>query len=205
MMNNQGILIVVSAPSGCGKDTVISKVLEKLGDDAMLSVSMTTRSIRPGEAEGVNYFYVSVDEFKEHIENGDMLEYATYGSNFYGTPIKPVKDKLAEGKIVFLIIEVEGGGNVKKIFPEAKKIFIMPPSMEVLEKRLRNRGTDSEEAITERLRIAETELKRANEYDYIIENNVLEDAVSDVMSIIRAGQLEISKMKNKISEVITNA
>ena len=204
-MNNQGILIVVSAPSGCGKDTVISKVLEKLGDDAMLSVSMTTRSIRPGEAEGVNYFYVSVDEFKEHIENGDMLEYATYGSNFYGTPIKPVKDKLAEGKIVFLIIEVEGGGNVKKIFPEAKKIFIMPPSMEVLEKRLRNRGTDSEEAITERLRIAETELKRANEYDYIIENNVLEDAVSDVMSIIRAGQLEISKMKNKISEVITNA
>ena len=134
-----------------------------------------------------------------------MLEYAIYGSNFYGTPIKPVKDKLAEGKIVFLIIEVEGGGNVKKIFPEAKKIFIMPPSMDVLEKRLRNRGTDSEEAITERLRIAETELERAVEYDYIIENDVLEDAVSDVMSIIRAGQLEITKMKNKISEVITNA
>ena len=204
-MNNQGILIVVSAPSGCGKDTVISKVLEQLGDDAMLSVSMTTRSMRPGETEGVNYFYVSVDEFKEHIENGDMLDYATYGSNFYGTPIKPVKDKLAEGKIVFLIIEVEGGGNVKKIFPEAKKIFIMPPSMKELESRLRNRGTDSEEAISERLRIAETELQRANEYDYIIENNVLEDAVSDVMSIIRAGQLEISKKKNKISEVITNA
>lgn len=204
-MNNQGILIVVSAPSGCGKDTVITQVLKKLGDDAMLSVSMTTRSMRPGEAEGVNYYFVSVDEFREHIKNGDMLEYATYGSNFYGTPIKPVKDKLAEGKIVFLIIEVEGGGNVKKIFPEAKKIFIIPPSMKELESRLRNRGTDSEEAICERLRIAETELQRANEYDYIIENNVLEDAVSDVMSIIRAGQLEISKMKNKISEVITNA
>lgn len=204
-MNNKGILIVVSAPSGCGKDTIISKVLENLGDDAMVSVSMTTRSMRPGEEEGVNYFFVSVDEFKQHIENGDMLEYATYGSNYYGTPIKPVKDKLAEGKIVFLIIEVEGGGNVKKIFPEAKKIFIMPPSMQVLESRLRNRGTDSEEAIAERLRIAETELARANEYDYIIENDVLEDAVSDVMSVIRAGQLEISKMKNKISEVITNA
>lgn len=204
-MNNEGILIVVSAPSGCGKDTVISKVLENLGDKAMLSVSMTTRAMRPGEAEGVNYFYVSVDEFKEHIKNGDMLEYATYGSNFYGTPIKPVKDKLKEGKIVILIIEVEGGGNVKKIFPEAKKIFIVPPSMEELEARLRNRGTDSDEAISERLRIAETELKRAEEYDYIIENSVLEDAVSDVMSIIRAGQLEISKMKNKISEVITNA
>lgn len=204
-MNNEGILIVVSAPSGCGKDTVISKVLENLGDKAMLSVSMTTRAMRPGEAEGVNYFYVSVDEFKEHIKNGDMLEYATYGSNFYGTPIKPVKDKLEEGKIVILIIEVEGGGNVKKIFPEAKKIFIVPPSMEELEARLRKRGTDSDEAISERLRIAETELKRAEEYDYIIENSVLEDAVSDVMSIIRAGQLEISKMKNKISEVITNA
>ena len=204
-MNNEGLLLVVSAPSGCGKDTVISKVLEQLGDKAMLSVSMTTRAMRPGEKEGVNYFYVSVDEFRKHIENGDMLEYATYGSNFYGTPIKPVKDKLKEGKIVILIIEVEGGGNVKKIFPEAKKIFIVPPSMQVLESRLRNRATDSDEAIKERMQIALTELRRAEEYDYIIENSVLEDAVNDVMSIIRAGQLEISKMKNKISEVITNA
>lgn len=204
-MNNKGLLIVVSAPSGCGKDTIISRVLEKLGDKGMLSVSMTTRAMRPGEAEGVNYFYVSVDEFRQHIENGDMLEYTCYGSNFYGTPVKPVRDKLEEGKIVFLIIEVEGGENVKRIFPEAKKIFIVPPSMQELEARLRNRGTDSEQAIAERLKIAETELERAEEYDYIIENSVLEDAVSDVMSIIRAGQLEISKMKNKISEVISNA
>lgn len=205
MMNNQGILIVVSAPSGCGKDTVISKVLEKLGDEASLSVSMTTRAMRPGEAEGVNYYYVSVDEFKEHIANGDILEYTKYGSNFYGTPVKPVKDKLSQGKIVILIIEVEGGGNVKKIFPEAKKIFIVPPSMQELENRLRKRGTDAEEAILERLEIAETELQRAKEYDYIVENSVLENAVDDVMAIIRAGQLEISKMQNKIREVITNA
>ena len=204
-MNNQGILIVVSAPSGCGKDTVISKVLEKLGDDAVVSVSMTTRAMRPGEAEGVNYYYVSVDEFKEHIANGDMLEYTSYGSNYYGTPVKPVKDRLAEGKIVFLIIEVEGGENVKKVFPEAKKIFVVPPSMKELERRLRNRGTDSEEAIMKRLEIAQTELGRACEYDYIIENSVLEDAVNDVMSIIRAGQLEITKMQNKVREVITNA
>lgn len=204
-MNNNGLLIVVSAPSGCGKDTVISRVMQNLGDDAALSVSMTTRAMRPGEQEGVNYYYVSVDEFKKHIEDGDMLEYTSYGSNFYGTPVKPVKDKLSQGKIVFLIIEVEGGENVKKIFPDAKKIFIVPPSMKELEKRLRNRGTDSEEAILRRLAIAETELKRAKEYDYIIENSILEDAVSDVMAIIRAGQLEISKMKNKISEVITNA
>lgn len=205
MMNNEGILVVVSAPSGCGKDTVISKVLERLGDEASLSVSMTTRAMRPGEAEGVNYYYVSVDEFREHIENGDILEYTNYGSNFYGTPIKPVKDKLAKGKVVILIIEVEGGENVKKIFPDSKKIFIMPPSMQELERRLRTRGTDSEEAILKRLEIAETEIKRASEYDYIVENSLLEDAVNDVIAIIRAGQLEITKMHNKIREVITNA
>ena len=205
MMNKKGLLIVVSAPSGCGKDTVISKVLEKLGNEASLSISMTTRAMRPGEAEGVNYYYVSVDQFKKHIENGDMLEYASYGSNFYGTPIKPVKDMLEQGKTVFLIIEVEGGGNVKKIFPEAKKIFIVPPSMEELESRLRSRGTDSEEAIVKRMEIAKTELERAIEYDYVVENDVLDEAVSDVMSIIRAGQLEIKYMQNKIREVMTNA
>lgn len=205
MMNKKGQLIVVSAPSGCGKDTVISRVLEKLGDEAALSVSMTTRAMRPGEKEGVNYYYVSVDEFKEHIKNGDMLEYANYGSNYYGTPVKPVKERLAEGKTVFLIIEVEGGGNVKKIFPEAKKIFIIPPSMQELENRLRGRGTDSEESIAKRMEIAKTELERAIEYDYVIENSVLEDAVSDVISIIRAGQLEIKNMQNKVREVMTNA
>lgn len=204
-MNKNGLLVVVSAPSGCGKDTVIGKVMEKLGDDTALSVSMTTREIRPGEAEGVNYYYVSVDEFKKHIENGDMLEYTNYGSNFYGTPIAPVQAKLSEGKIVFLIIEVEGGENVKKVFPDAVKIFIVPPSMKELENRLKSRGTDSEESIAKRMKIALTELQRACEYDYIIENSVLDDAVSDVISVIRARQLEISNMKNKIREVITNA
>ncbi len=204
-MNNKGSLIVVSAPSGCGKDTVISKVLDKLGDSAVLSVSMTTRAIRPGEAEGVNYYYVSADEFRQHIENGDLLEYAIYGSNYYGTPIKYLKERLEEGKTVFLIIEVEGGGNVKKIFPDATKIFIVPPSLEELERRLRSRGTDSEESIISRLEIAKKELCRAEEYDFIIENNVVENAVDDVISIVRSQQLKIDKMKNKIREVITNA
>lgn len=204
-MNNKGLLVVVSAPSGCGKDTIISEVLKNLGDEAALSVSMTTRAIRPGETEGVNYYYVSVDEFKRHISCGDMLEYTSYGSNYYGTPIKPVKDKLGEGKIVFLIIEVEGGENVKKVFPDAKKIFIIPPSMKELENRLRIRGTDSEESIRERLEIAKTELERADEYDYVIENSVLENAVDDVMSIIRAQRLETIYMQNKIREVIKNA
>ncbi len=202
---NKGLLVVVSAPSGCGKDTVIAKVLEQMKDEAYLSVSMTTRQIRPGETDGVNYYFISTAEFEKNIKNGEMLEYTRYGNNYYGTPIRPVKKLLDEGKIVFLIIEVEGGENVRKIFPEAKKIFIMPPSLEVLEHRLRNRATDSDEAIKARLLIAETELKRAYEYDYIVENNVLDDAVKDVMAIIRAEQLKIDNMQNKLREVNKNA
>jgi len=202
---NEGLLIVVSAPSGCGKDTVIAKVMEKMKGDAFLSVSMTTRKMREGETDGVNYYFITTEEFKENIRNGEMLEYTCYGENFYGTPIAPVKKLLSEGKTVFLIIEVEGGENVKKVFPDAKKIFIVPPTLEVLEKRLRGRATDSDEAIKARMRIAEIELQRAAEYDYIVENDVLEDGVNDVMSIIRAEQLRINKMQNKLREVIKNA
>lgn len=204
-MNNEGLLLVVSAPSGCGKDTIIAKVLEELKNEAFLSVSMTTRDMRPGEEEGVNYYYVSVDEFKSNIENGNMLEYAVYGSNYYGTPVKPVKKLLSEGKIVILIIEVEGGGNVRKIFPDAVKIFIVPPSMEVLENRLRGRNTDSEEEIIKRLDIARNEIERAVEYDYVVENDVLDDAVSDVLTIIKAERLKTYNMKNKLREVLNNA
>lgn len=204
-MNNKGFVLVVSAPSGCGKDTIIAEVLKKLDGKAVLSVSMTTRAMRDGEAEGVNYFYVSKEEFFRHIEDGDMLEYTNYGSNYYGTPIKPVKVQLEQGKIVILIIEVEGGGNVKKAFPDAKKIFIIPPSMEVLEGRLRSRGTDSDESIISRLEIAKNELIRAEEYDYIVENDNLNEAVEDVLAIIRAEQLKIETMKNKIKEVMNNA
>ena len=202
---SKGLLVVVSAPSGCGKDTIVNKILEDMGDNASVSVSMTTRAMRPGEAEGVNYYYVSVDEFKSNIANGEILEYTNYGSNYYGTPIKPVKEKLQNGQVVFLVIEVEGGENVKKIFPDCVKIFVIPPSMEVLEKRLRGRGTDKEEIIAERLTIAKTELQRANEYDYIVENDVLEEAVEDVKSIIRAELLKVNNMQTKLREVIENA
>ncbi len=202
---SDGLLVVVSAPSGCGKDTVISKVLEKMNGKGFLSVSMTTRAMRPGETEGVDYFFVTKEEFLKRIEEGDMLEYATYGSNMYGTPIGPVRKMLESGKTVFLIIEVEGGGNVKKAFPDAVKIFIAPPSMNVLEARLRGRNTDSEEDVIKRLEIAKGELLRATEYDFIVENNSLEKAVDDVISIIRSEQLKTNKMKYKIKEVIDNA
>lgn len=141
-MNNKGVLIVVSAPSGCGKDTIISEVLKRT-DDAYLSVSMTTRGMRPGEVEGVNYYFVTQTEFEEKIDQGEMLEYARYGSNYYGTPAGPVREMLEEGKTVILIIEVQGAGNVKRLFPDACNIFIIPPSFQILESRLRGRGTDA--------------------------------------------------------------
>ena len=203
-MNNNGVLLVVSAPSGCGKDTIIAEVLKKF-DDAFLSVSMTTRPMRPGEAEGVNYYFVSQREFEEKIDCGEMLEYARYGSNYYGTPAGPVRKLLEEGKTVVLIIEVQGAGNVKRMFPEACNIFIIPPSFEILEKRLRGRGTDDDESIIKRLDIAKDELARAVEFDYIVENDVLEEAVEDIVTIIKAEKLKVNKMKNKLSEVINNA
>lgn len=202
---NKGILVVISAPSGCGKDTIVNEIVKEMGDEASVSVSMTTREMRTGEEEGVNYYYVSVDQFKKNIENGEMLEYTRYGSNYYGTPVGPVKEKLREGKTVFLIIEVEGGENVKKVFPDCVKIFVIPPSMEVLSNRLRGRGTDNEEAIATRLEIAKTELQRAVEYDYIVENDVLQDAVEDVKAIIKAEKLRINIMQTKLREVIKDA
>ena len=203
-MNNNGVLLVVSAPSGCGKDTIIAEVLKKI-DNAYLSVSMTTRPMRPGEVDGVNYYFVSQPEFEEKIDRGEMLEYARYGSNYYGTPAGPVRDLLEEGKTVILIIEVQGAGNVKRLFPEACNIFIIPPSFEILEKRLRGRGTDDDESIIKRLDIAKCELARAEEFDYIVENDVLEEAVEDIITIIKAEKLKVNKMKNKLSEVINNA
>ncbi len=202
---NKGSLIVVSAPSGCGKDTIVKDVVELMKDEIHLSVSMTTREMRPGEAEGVNYFYVSVEEFKQKIESGEILEHAIYGGNYYGTPAGPVREQLESGKTVILIIEVEGGGNIKKLFPEAVKVFVIPPSFEVLEERLRGRGTDEEETIRNRLEIAKQELSRAGEYDYIIENDVLEEAVEDLISIIRAERFKTKYMINKVREVIDNA
>lgn len=202
---SKGSLIVVSAPSGCGKDTIVKEVLQKMQNQVCLSVSMTTRAMRDGEIDGVNYYFVSADEFKSKIENGEILEYTVYSGNYYGTPAEPVRKQLENGKTVILIIEVEGGENVKKLFPDALKIFIIPPSFSVLESRLRGRGTDDEEMISKRLEIAMQELERANEYDYIIENDVLEDAVDELICIIRAERFKTKYMINKVREVIDNA
>ncbi len=204
MKMNKGQLIVVSGPSGSGKDTVISKAIDRLGEKAFLSVSMTTRSKRGNETDGVDYYFVSEEQFQKHIENGDMLEYAKYGSNYYGTPALPIKERINNGETVFLNIEVQGGASIKKLMPEAVKVFIIPPSMNELERRLRKRGTEDDDAIKKRLGIAESEIMRACEYDYIVINDDLDDAVDALIAIVK-GQTDKNKNINEIiSEVLSH-
>lgn len=188
MMNKRGKLFIISGASATGKDTIIGNVIKAHPDKAVLSVSMTTREPRCGETDGVDYFFVSEEKFRENIENDKMLEYAKYGSNYYGTPVEPVEGWLSEGKTVFLVIEVKGAALVRKKCPDAVSVFVLPPSMEVLESRLRLRGTEDEEAMKCRLEIAKDEILRAEEYDYIIVNDKLDDAVGDIETICKYEQ-----------------
>ena len=201
---NKGKLIVVSGPSGSGKDTVISKAIEKMGDKAFLSVSMTTRQKRGNERDGVDYFFVTTDEFLSHVQSGDMLEYAKYGSNYYGTPIAPIRERMNNGETVFLNIEVQGGASIRKLMPEATQVFIIPPSMKELERRLYKRATEDEEAIKKRMNIAIEEIERACEYDYIVINDDLDDAVDELLSIINGNKIKNQNIKETISEVLNN-
>lgn len=201
----KGNLFVISGPSGSGKDTVLAEILKIMGSEAFLSVSMTTRQMREGEEEGVDYYYVSKEEFENNIKNDRMLEYAKYGENYYGTPVGPIEKLLEEGKTVFLNIEVQGGANVRRLLPFVKEIFLMPPSLEEVERRLRKRGTETEESINTRLNIAKDEIKKAYEYDYVVVNDILDEAIDNIMSIVKAESLKTDKMLNKISEVINNA
>lgn len=200
---SKGILIVFSGPSGAGKDTILLDVLEK-DKSLQKSVSLTTREKRDEETDGVDYYFISLKEFKDKLDNGEILEYAQYGQNFYGTPKEPVDRWLSEGKTVILKIEVQGAANIKELYPESVSIFLLPPSIKELENRLRARETDSQEDILRRMTIAEDEFRRSVNYDYIVINNKVDDAVNDVLSIIRAEQLKSSRMKNYISEVTKN-
>ena len=180
---NKGRLIIISAPSGTGKSTVISKLFE-LHPGIRFSVSATTRSPRQGERDGVEYYFMTHERFKTMIENGEFLEYAEYVGNYYGTPIAPIHDSLNAGDDVLLDIEVKGHKQIKEKMPEAISIFIVPPSMEELEKRLRLRATDSEEAILKRLETAKIEVLEAEHYDHVVVNDVVERAAQEILSII---------------------
>ena len=178
----KGKFIIVSGPSGVGKGTICNVLIKEL--NAWYSVSMTTRGIREGEVDGVNYYFISKDEFKKRIDEGKLLEYNIYNDNYYGTPKDKVLEKLDEGIDVFLEIDVNGARNIKNIFPDALLIYIAPPSIEVLRERLISRGTEDLTTIENRLKIAEDELKQIDFYDYVVVNDDLEDAINKVKSII---------------------
>lgn len=200
---NKGMLIVVSGPSGCGKGTVLAEILKS--DRIFYSVSATTRSPRPGETDGVNYYFLTKEKFEKLIEEDGMLEYASYCGNYYGTPKKPVEDMLEQGKHVILEIEVQGAMKVMEKCPEAVFVFILPPSLKELERRLNKRGTEAEDVIKKRLSEAAGEIKQAYKYDYAVINGELEKAVDDLKAIIRAEELKSTNSKNNIDEVLENA
>ena len=185
-MNKQGLLIVVSGPAGSGKGTVISKLLE--GGDFVYSVSATTRAPRPGEVDGVNYHFLSREEFEARIANGAMLEYTEYCGNYYGTPKKETEQVLSEGKNLLLEIEVQGAHNVKNAYPEAVTVMLLPPSFATQEARLRGRGTETEEKICQRLAQTKEEMTHVGDYDYVIYNldGKADDTAAQLFSIVRA-------------------
>lgn len=184
-MNEKGKLIVISGPSGAGKSTVVFKAMEGR-DDLCFSTSVTTRKPRPGEVDGREYFFVDLDRFAEMIENDELLEHAEYVANHYGTPRKYVEDKLDRGMNVLLDIEVQGARQVAEKKPDAVKIFIIPPSLQELERRLIGRGTDTTRAIEARLIRARQEYREADFYDYIIVNDDADRAAEELKAIILA-------------------
>ncbi len=197
---NKGLLIVFSGPSGSGKDTVLAE-LKSRDINMQQSISATTRPMREGEVDGVDYFFTDVDTFEKNIQEGYFLEYVKYGSNYYGTPKKRIEELTDGGANVFLKIEVEGAGNVRKAFPDAVSVFIVPPSMEELANRLKGRGTETEETFNKRFAIAKDEIKRACEYDYIVVNDSVSLCADKVCAIIEAESHKYARMKALVDEM----
>ena len=175
----------MSGPSGTGKGTICGKLLANKENDVFLSVSSTTREIRKGEIDGETYNYTTVENFKKMIDNGEMLEYAMYNGNYYGTPKKAVEDVLSSGRNVLLEIEPQGALKIKEMFPEAVLMFIIPPSMKVLRQRLEDRGRESEDQIIERLEAAKWEFTQSPKYEYIFVNDDLDVCVREVEEAMR--------------------
>lgn len=196
----EGILIVISGFSGAGKGTLMKRLINDY-DDYALSVSMTTRAPREGEVNGREYFFVSKEEFETAISNNKLIEHASYCDNYYGTPKDYVDEKLKAGKNVILEIEVQGAMQIKEKFPETLLLFVTPPSIKVLEERLRSRGTESNELIEKRLAQAKRESLSMDKYEYLIINDNLDEAVKQMNDIIVAAKYATIRQNKKINEL----
>ena len=201
-MSKRGMLIVLSGPSGVGKGTVRKALFSQHGNDFQYSVSMTTRQPRPGEVNGKDYFFVSKEEFEQHIREGQMLEYAKYVDNYYGTPLKYINDTLDEGKDVFLEIEVNGAMQVRSKCPDGVFIFLTPPDLMELRQRLIHRGTDSMEVINKRIHKAFGEIQMMQNYDYAVVNDQVDNAVTKIKDIIRSERLRVPRVMPDYLEML---
>ena len=192
-LDNKGLLIVISGPSGVGKGTVRKALFQRSDHNLVYSISMTTRAPRTGEVDGADYYFVSKEEFEKRIEDNQFLEYANFVGNYYGTPKDKVLEQLDSGHEVVLEIEVNGAKQIKEKMPDAVFIFIAPPTYDALEKRLIARGTEHSDAIKERIEKAHEEIKLASQYDYIVINDEVDNAADRIMAIIRAEHAKCSR------------
>ena len=191
MGRKKGRLYVISGPSGTGKGTICTEILKDINNE--FSVSMTTREAREGETHGKEYYFVSHEEFLDNIEKGNFLEYATVFDNYYGTPKDMVLKRLEKGRNIILDIDVQGGLNVKAAMPDAVLIFLLPPSLAALRERLEKRGTETPDKIEKRLSKAVNEIRFIGEYDYYVVNDIREEAVQEVRSIMTAESLRVTE------------
>ena len=195
----KGLLIVISGPSGCGKDTVVKSLMEK-NKNIWLSISCTSREIRGNEKDGVDYYFLSNEEFEEKIKNNEMLEYAKYADNYYGTPKEYISKHLDNGEDVILVIEIQGALKIKELLPDTTFIFILPPSMDELKNRLTNRGTETIEKIDKRFKRAYTEINEVSKYNYVVVNDEVNIASDKINAIITAERSRV----DRIEEVFLN-
>ena len=198
MSASRGLLIVLSGPSGVGKGTVRAAVFANNQFQYVYSVSATTRAQRPGEVDGKDYYFVSREEFETMIQNEDLLEYAEYVGNYYGTPIQKIEENLAAGHDVFLEIEVQGAMKIKERMPEGIFIFLAPPNLEELESRITGRGTDAAHVIQERMATAKEEIELMQHYDYVVVNDQVQHAVDKINAIIQSEHLKVERVVDQI-------
>lgn len=201
-MHEKGLLIVLSGPSGVGKGTVRKAIFSDPDVDFEYSISVTTRPPREGEVDGVDYFFKTKEEFEELIRQGKLLEYAEFVGHYYGTPLDYVQETLNKGKDIFLEIEVEGAKQVREKFPDGLFIFLVPPSLSELKKRIETRGSESEEVIQNRLKVAKEEIEMMHLYDYVVENDRVDLAVERIKAIIVAEHHRRERVEPKYRKLL---